>query len=725
MYIGTSTAVADFTNIANWQNNDTHGLVDYGGTVANHYVTASGGYIYKIERNDCKYAYIDLSSFTTKPQSLYVSTTRANSSLIGIILLADSNDKYIDGVSLTDTDSVSNYRLDIPENVTRVYVNCKPDVDGPTIYLFNDITQDVLKLQDESLKKVVRLPKESDIQINEKKFVSTDGTNVLYYNNFNNSKYAVVRVEDICYQKKIYVTTTRVDSTYKVVVIFSDDNDKVTGNAIVLNDVESISNYEVNIPDGTTKVLVNCNISSTLDVYVDLDIIEELTELQKDDESDGIENVYGDTTDYAQNLSGVSAVRCYGTSSYYNLLSLGYDATANQFKISIKTGGLTLYGVKNYASMPASGKETISFILNDTNANGWLDFVYVEVDVDWSSYNGVYFDVDNSDSIIINTQKIADLNCIKGTIDVYGTNLYRVRNNLYGSNCLIKIYSTPRFVLYQNSSLNNMVFEDVSVNASTAREEYSAAEIEEDATLAFLFRPKVSLSDLSGESSSVLYGNSDYGFVRFDSSNSCNSHITSCTFKSFDRLVIADGGTRHLDSKHHMITGCMFDNCRCGIKVEGEFSRHNGNYFFGCVIGISVAASNYNANNCNFVRCDCGMYFVSSQNAHGEVSTFEFAHNGVAGVYAKTIPNKVGFIYTNCQFAQAPIIAETAYALKLSSCRLDCYIKISAGAKNSIIGNNMANGYYPNLPVYDVPQDTLITLNRAMDSSENDNLYNN
>jgi hypothetical protein len=131
-----------------------------------------------------------------------------------------------------------------------------------------------------------------------------------------------------------------------------------------------------------------------------------------------------------------------------------------------------------------------------------------------------------------------------------------------------------------------------------------------------------------------------------------------------------------------------------------------------------------------YIRSDCGLYFSSgTQNAHGEVSLLEFAHIGVAGVYAKQINNQVGFIFNACQFAQAPIIAESAYALKLSSCRIDTHIIISQGAKNSIIGNNCRYSYaeaegIPIEDMFDVPEDTLITLNRNMVSGGSDDPFN-
>ena len=174
----------------------------------------------------------------------------------------------------------------------------------------------------------------------------------------------------------------------------------------------------------------------------------------------------------------------------------------------------------------------------------------------------------------------------------------------------------------------------------------------------------------------------------------------------------------------------MFDRCRVGINVLEEFTRIYGNYYFGCIIGQYIQAANLNMVNNMYIRCDCGLYVGEvGQWAHGECSVLEFAHIGLAGIYIKTILDGMGLILSACQFAQAPIIAESAYGLKLTSCRIDTNVLISAGAKNSIIGCNCRYAYaqddgIPIEDMFDVPADTLKALNRSVKNGVDDSNFN-
>ena len=81
-------------------------------------------------------------------------------------------------------------------------------------------------------------------------------------------------------------------------------------------------------------------------------------------------------------------------------------------------------------------------------------------------------------------------------------------------------------------------------------------------------------------------------------------------------------------------------------------------------------------------------------------------------MYANNVGSGLGMQIIGCHIADAAIIANIANAILIEGCRLDTYFKYVDGAKNSFIGNNVRMSYLYGNSLYDVPADTLATLNR-------------
>jgi hypothetical protein len=125
-----------------------------------------------------------------------------------------------------------------------------------------------------------------------------------------------------------------------------------------------------------------------------------------------------------------------------------------------------------------------------------------------------------------------------------------------------------------------------------------------------------------------------------------------------------------------------------------------------------------------FLACDSGLYFKPNNDSYGYANNCAFVHCGVSAIFAHTIPDSYGFNLENCFIVQAPIICLEANKLSVSNCQLNTYFEISDGEKNMIVCNTMskqaatADGV---TDIYDVPQDTVITMNRG---TGNDADYN-
>ena len=669
-------------------------------------VTGSPSHVSLVSNANAVVFKYDVSQFSF---TLYETTRRITAS-IPICVFADADGLSL-GYNFPTSADIDNYQVTIPHGTKYVYVNCNVGYYS-RLYLsqadFNDYAYNIFLSQ--NAEKITIAPETMG------GWAAYDNANFRKIFDRSGMKFAVVKTADLFGAKKIYVSTDPASILGRV-AFFYDSCGKVLGS---VDSQSAVSNLEVVIPEGTDTIYINCRSDKSMTYYYYKDIDVAIDAIYEN--VGKLNNLFAiATSDFAKKFA-IHRASVYSDSfKEFSIRKFGWDSDNLKFIVELQSGNTIIPMEHRFTAAP-TGRQVLSFIGSSTN------FVYAEFEIDFDALPLQYFEP-SSDEIIVAVSPCNNLEHINGVIDYTFNGRCHITDGirLQGQKCTINVYDANGcFLLYSNACLSGIIFNDKGATP-LVREEYSAAEIEEKPSRRWLFKPVLSLQDLSEEDTDVLIGeNVDYVVLIHD--NAVNALLTSCTFNNFNRGCVDDHGERHEGPKHSIIENNMFNSCRLGIYTSGETPRHSKNYFVGCLIGLWIHANDYNAVHCNFLRCDCGMYFDSYQDAHGEVSTFHFAHNGLAGVYAKTINNDVGFMFTNCQFAQANIIAEVAYALKLTGCRVDSFIQILSGAKNSVIGCNMRN--YIALDeghssVFDVPADTLLALNRSVSSSGNDADYNN
>jgi hypothetical protein len=402
----------------------------------------------------------------------------------------------------------------------------------------------------------------------------------------------------------------------------------------------------------------------------------------------------------------------------------GYNTQYNRFYFSLKdktAGTIKTYDIKSYTSMPTGGTERINLFLTIDRAVQYGIYL-IDITIDWDKYNvGDYFDGTSANNYIwLSTEVKSNLELA----ELYGTIYLNTRidtadgMHIRGHNCIIEHYLSSKITMIGTSSIENITFNYMDANKLPTR--VAAAD-------GYRYVPLHTVSEISSGANGVVYGSvSPISFIDF-SSSAKNAMVANCVFNNYGACVILSyNSSRHFSANHDIICNNVFNFCRTAIISQEEFIRIYGNHFYGGVFGIISSTGNQLINECFFVRMDCGMFLPTSNDGHSMVSMCEFAHNNQFGIYAKEVEDALGYIFNTCQLAQAPVYAESAVGLKFQGCRLDTSFTILAGSKNSFIGNNMRDAYATaeDLPVYDVPVDTLLALNRSMVASQSDDLYN-
>lgn len=402
----------------------------------------------------------------------------------------------------------------------------------------------------------------------------------------------------------------------------------------------------------------------------------------------------------------------------------GYNTEYDRFYFALKdkTAGTTMtYDFKSYASMPTIGTERINHFLTYDRAVQYGIYL-LDITIDWDKYNiGDYWDGTAANHIWLS----ADVKSNLELSELHGTIYLNTRIDLVdgmhlkGKNCKIEHYVDSKITMIGTSSIENITFNYMDVNKLPER-------IEEEGT-EYRYVPLVTQVDVASGANGIIYGSTNpISFIDF-SSSAKNAMVANCVFNNYGACVILSyNSSRHFSANHDIICNNVFNFCRTAIISSEEFIRIYGNHFHGGIFGIISAAGNQLINECFFIRMDCGMFLPTGNDGHSMVSMCEFAHNNLFGIYAKEVGDMLGYIFNDCHLAQAPVYAESAIGLKFQGCRLDTSFTILAGSKNSFIGNNMRDAYAiaEGLPVYNVPSDTLLALNRSMVASQSDDLYN-
>lgn len=174
-----------------------------------------------------------------------------------------------------------------------------------------------------------------------------------------------------------------------------------------------------------------------------------------------------------------------------------------------------------------------------------------------------------------------------------------------------------------------------------------------------------------------------------------NSAVINCNFINIDRTAVCSLNTEdRILPANTIVSGCYFENCRCGIYNWGEFNRFIGNVFHGCELGMYMRGGNYTLGSCIFKMSDIGMYITDSGNgSHSQVTGTGYAHCGIASLYIKTLPRVLGLVFSGCHIADAPVIGINCNSLLFTGGRLDTWVDTGKGISNGFISNIIRNAY--------------------------------
>lgn len=422
-------------------------------------------------------------------------------------------------------------------------------------------------------------------------------------------------------------------------------------------------------------------------------------------------------TQYRSILNYTKSIEFYVPDIYinssYRLRFFGYSSTLKQFQLGVWMGDKSIYGLsKVYDTLPTSGVEKILF----TEYNGFN--CYLSVTIDWSKYNGLVYSLPPDTGFIVYPKPISQWNGIINGIStdigdaIINANLLSGTFTLNkpvtlvegtcinGKNCSINCSDSAKIVMAQGSSIRGVRFSGDWEYRETVNSRVPALISEQD------------LYDETSEAFLGVSSNITDSLIYIPANGAYNTLIDSCIFEKFNKPVIYTTGDVHIGWNNAQIRGCEFNSCRMGIAGFGEFERIIGNNFHACVIGVYYKGGNVNFIGNFMKQCDCGFYIpVGTNGSHGQHTGNEIAHCSVAGLFVQEIAINTGDNWTGNQIVDAPIICKVANNLMFVGCRLDTYIRIESGQRNAIMTNNVGISYIGSHPLYDVPADTIITLN--------------
>lgn len=283
--------------------------------------------------------------------------------------------------------------------------------------------------------------------------------------------------------------------------------------------------------------------------------------------------------------------------------------------------------------------------------------------------------------------------------------------HIKGSNCVITVGENGRLVMNNGASISGIKFVG----------DWNPTRQSGDGTTytSFGYVPLISYNDLATGNTDALLGqdkSTANAVVYIQSNYAFNATVENCIFEGFDRLAIYAGGEHHQEKNNPLVCNNYFVDCRMGVYVEGEFARVYANEYLRCIVGCCLLGGNANNFGEIFKCCDCGYYFPYTPNntAHNEITSCEAAHCGLAGIYIRELRANLGCQVTGSHFPDSPIVGLAVNNLSFVGCRLDAWFKYDSGKGNSVICSNVGKSYLYGHTLFDVPQDTLITLNRGL-----------
>lgn len=300
-------------------------------------------------------------------------------------------------------------------------------------------------------------------------------------------------------------------------------------------------------------------------------------------------------------------------------------------------------------------------------------------------------------------------NRLEGTFTLSHKVSMEVGQVITGNKCTVFVSDGGQIEMNNNTKLENIIFHG---NWSPTRTHGDGTTYTQ-----FGYVPILSYGDLEDETSDALFGT---GKTKGDAlivtltGYSYNTIIDHCIFENLDRLAVLASGQRHTERNNPVICNNYFNTCRMGLYVQGEFIRAYGNEYLACLTACYLYGGNSNNYGEMIKCCDVGYFFPHDAVAHNIISNCEVAHSGLAGIYVVYLNGTLGTQIVGCNLPDAPVVGLNVGNMLITGCRLDTWFSITNGTKNSIICNNIGEGYLYGNPLFSVPNDTAISMNRGL-----------
>ena len=106
----------------------------------------------------------------------------------------------------------------------------------------------------------------------------------------------------------------------------------------------------------------------------------------------------------------------------------------------------------------------------------------------------------------------------------------------------------------------------------------------------------------------------------------------------------------------------------------------------------------------------------TSNGLHGQMVNIHTSHCMTTGLFVHSTRVNLGYVLNGCQWADASIESDICHSLMFNGCRMETWIKIESGSKNSI-HNSIFSTAYANMYGIDFlifPADTSLKGNRGI-----------
>lgn len=358
-------------------------------------------------------------------------------------------------------------------------------------------------------------------------------------------------------------------------------------------------------------------------------------------------------------------------------------------------------GVANYTAPTVDVDETYKYVRITNDDTTIANSIYI-------TFTSITNDIYSRESEL--KDAIASGKLLKGSYTLDSVIYLDESQTVMGSECTVNVVDGGQIIMRNGSKIQGIKFVG----------SWSPTRTDGDATHPSVdgYQPLITFQNLSNGDTDALFGTGNTkedAVIYIPNDNAYNCIVDGCRFENIDRLAIYAGGGRHKVNTNPIICNNYFTDCRMGVCVYGEFIRTYSNEYLRCIVACYLRGGNSNNYGEEIKCCDCGYYFPTDAVAHNEITACEVAHCGLAGIYIVTLSKALGCVINGCHFPDAPIVGENVNNLYITGCLLSTWFKYDSGKHNAITCCNVRQEYLYGHTLFDVPSDTLITLNRAMD----------